>query len=57
MAREQGYEMAEHEPVLSDPPTPEVERHVSDYSRFTALLKWGAIASFIVAMFVLFFLL
>ena len=26
--------------------------HARDYSRFTAMLKWGAIASFIVAMIV-----
>ena len=49
--------MAEQEPVLTDPPTPEVERHVSDYSRFLVLLKWGAIVSFLIAMFVVIFVL
>ena len=47
--------MAEaEEPVLTNPPTQEVERHVHDYSRFIALLKWGAILSFITAFAVLF---
>ena len=31
----------------------EIGRHARDYSRFTSLLKWGAIVSFIVAMLVL----
>jgi hypothetical protein len=43
----------EEDPILTNPPTQEVERHVRDYSRFTALLKWGAIVSLIVAFFVL----
>ena len=41
--------MAEHEPLLTDPPTQDVAVHVRDYSRFTKLLKWGAIACFIIA--------
>ena len=49
--------MAEEEPVLTSPPTPEDARHVSDYSRFTALLKWGAIVSFAIAMFIVIFVL
>ena len=49
--------MAEEEPILTDAPTPEVARHVSDYSRFTALLKWGAIVSFAIAMFIILFVL
>lgn len=49
--------MAEEEPILTDPPTPEVGRHISDYSRFTALLKWGAIVSFAIAMFIILFVL
>lgn len=44
----------EQEPILTHPPTPEVARHVHDYSRFTALLKWGAIISFVTAIAVLF---
>lgn len=44
--------MAEHEPLLNDPPTREVASHVRDYSLFTKLLKWGAIISLIAALFV-----
>lgn len=45
--------MAEEEPILTNPGTPEVARHVRDYSRFTQLLKWGAIVSLITAFIVL----
>ena len=45
--------MAEEEPLLTNPPTPEVARHVRDYSRFVMLLKWGAIVSLITAFIVL----
>jgi len=45
--------MAEEEPVLTRPGTPEVARHVHDYERFTHLLKWGALASLAVAFIVL----
>lgn len=41
--------MAHEEPVLTDPPTPEVATHVRDYERFTKLFKWSAIVSLIVA--------
>ena len=41
--------MAEEEPILTHPPTPEVAKHVRDYERFTQLLKWGAIVSLITA--------
>ena len=44
----------DEEPILTSPPTQEVARHVADYSRFTALLKWGAVVCLIVAFFVLF---
>ena len=30
----------------------DMEAHVRDYSKFTGMLKWGAIISFILAMFV-----
>ncbi|MCL6678257.1 hypothetical protein LZ519_02845 [Sphingomonas sp. RG327] len=43
----------DEEPILTNPPTQEVGRHVDDYSRFTALLKWGAIVCLIVAFIVL----
>ncbi|HET9811498.1 MAG TPA: hypothetical protein VFP53_07360 [Sphingomicrobium sp.] len=45
--------MAEEEPILAHPPTHEVARHVDDYSRFTKLLKWGALACLIIAFVVL----
>jgi hypothetical protein len=43
----------EEEPLLSNPGTPEAARHVEDYSLFTSILKWGAIASLAVAFIVL----
>ena len=39
----------EEEPILTHPGSPEVATHVRDYERFTHLLKWGALASLIVA--------
>ena len=33
----------DEEPLLANPPTQEMSVHVNDYSRFTQLLKWGAI--------------
>ena len=49
-----GTNMAEEEePLLAHPPTQEVARHVQDYSRFTALLKWSALASLIIAFIVI----
>ena len=45
--------MAEEEPLLVDPPTQDVAIHVRDYTRFTQLLKWGAIVSLIVALIVM----
>lgn len=50
VTKRMGTSMAEDdEPILTNPPTHEVARHVDDYSRFTTLLKWGAIVSFIAA--------
>ena len=43
----------EQDSILTDPPTPEVARHVDDYSRFTSLFKWGAICALIIAFIVL----
>lgn len=49
-----GTRMAhDEEPILTNPPTQEVGRHVADYSRFTAILKWGAIVCLAVAFLVL----
>lgn len=45
--------MAEEEPLLVSPPTQDVAVHVRDYTRFTQLLKYGAIACLIIAFFVL----
>jgi hypothetical protein len=41
--------MAEEEPLLTSPPTHEAAAHVRDYTKFTKMVKWGAIASFLVA--------
>ncbi len=45
--------MAEEEPILTNPPTPEVAKHVRDYERFTQLLKWGAVVSLVTALIIL----
>ena len=41
--------MAEHEPLLTNPATHETAVHVQEYTRFTKLVKRGAIVAFIVA--------
>ena len=43
----------DEEPILTHPGSNEMARHVHDYSRFTALLKWGAVACLIIAFIVL----
>ncbi len=45
--------MAEEEPILTNPPTQDAAAHVRDYGRFVQLLKWGAIISFVTALFVM----
>lgn len=45
--------MAEEESILVNPPTQDVEVHVRDYTRFTRLLKWGAIVCLIIGLVVL----
>ena len=40
----------DEEPLLANPPTQEMSVHVNDYSRFTQLLKWGAIVCLIVGV-------
>jgi hypothetical protein len=45
--------MAEEESILVSPPTQDVAVHVADYTRFTKLLKYGAITSFIIGFIVL----
>lgn len=39
--------MAEEEPILMKPGSPEMAKHVRDYERFITLFKWGAIVSLI----------
>lgn len=45
--------MAEEEPLLVDPPTPDVAVHVRDYDRFTRMFKWGALTCFAIGILVL----
>lgn len=45
--------MAEEEPLLVSPPTQDVAMHVRDYTRFTKLMKYGALTSLIVGFIVL----
>jgi hypothetical protein len=44
----------EEDSILTNPGSSEMSRHVHDYSRFTALFKWGAIACLVIAFIVLF---
>jgi hypothetical protein len=45
--------MAEEEPILVSPPTQDVAVHVRDYTRFTRMLKWGALTCLVIAFIVL----
>lgn len=45
--------MAEEESILVSPPTQDVAVHVRDYTRFTKLMRNGAIACFIIGFIVL----
>ena len=45
--------MAEDESILTSPPTQDVAVHVRDYTRFTKLLKYGAIICLLIGFFVL----
>lgn len=47
----------EEDPILTNPLTPEVARHVHDYSRFTTMLKWGAATALIIALIMVFIIL
>lgn len=42
--------MANEESVLENPPTQDVATHVSDYSSFVRLLKYGAIACLVIGL-------
>ena len=46
--------MAEEEPILTHPPTPEVARHVDDYSRFIWMVKWSTISAAVIGFIVVF---
>lgn len=49
-----GIDMAhDEEPLLASPPTQEMAAHVHDYTRFTRMIKYGAIACLIVGFIVL----
>lgn len=45
--------MAEDESILTNPPTQDVAIHVRDYTRFTKLLKYGALVCLVLAFIVL----
>ena len=45
--------MAEEEPLLVSPPTQDVAVHVRDYTRFTRMLKYGALTCLVIGFFVL----
>jgi hypothetical protein len=47
------FSMADDESILTNPPSQDVAVHVQDYTRFTKLLKWGALACFIIGLVVL----
>ena len=49
--------MAAEEPLLSDPPTKEVARHVEDYSRFTRMIAVSALVCLVIAFTVVIFVL
>ena len=42
--------MAEEESLLVSPPTQDVAVHVDDYTRFTKMMKWGAIICLIIGL-------
>lgn len=45
--------MAEEESLLVSPPTQDVAVHVHDYTRFTKMMKWGALACLVIGFIVL----
>jgi len=48
--------MAEEESLLVSPPTQDVAVHVYDYTRFTKMMKWGAIICLIIGLVSLLFI-
>jgi hypothetical protein len=51
--QEGDFYMADEDSILTSPPTQDVAVHVQDYTRFTKLLKWGAIVCLIIGFIVL----
>lgn len=47
------YMANEEEPILNRPGSQRMAEHVHDYSRFTSILKWGAVTCVVVAVLVL----
>lgn len=45
--------MADEEPLLTSPQTPDVAVHVRDYERFIRMFKIGAIVCLIIALIIL----
>jgi hypothetical protein len=45
--------MAEEDSLLVSPPTQDVAVHVDDYTRFTRMMKWGALTCLVVGFIVL----
>lgn len=45
--------VAEEEPILSDAQSSDVAVHVRDYTRFTKMLKWGALVCLAIAFLIL----
>lgn len=45
--------MAEEESLLVSPPTQDVAVHVHDYTRFTKIMKWGALVCLFLGLLVL----
>lgn len=45
--------MAEEESLLVNPPTQDVAVHVHDYTRFTKMMKWGALICLVIGLIVL----
>jgi hypothetical protein len=45
--------MADDESLLTNPPTQDVAIHVRDYTRFTTMLKWGALGALVIGFIVL----
>ena len=45
--------MADEQSYLESPPTQDMAVHVHDYTRFTKIMKWGALTCLVIGFFVL----